>query len=72
MGLALKTFYMPMAMSNCHILIKSNNQVAVRYINIKGGTHSLIQNKDVIQIWTWCRQRNLTIQADYLPGSQNE
>jgi ribonuclease HI len=37
-GLALKTFCKPM--SDCHILIKSDNQVAVRYINTKGGTHS--------------------------------
>ena len=70
MGLALKTFCKHM--SHCHILIKSDNQVAVRYINTKGGTHSLTLNKEAIQIWTWCRQRNLTIQAEYLLGSQNE
>ena len=69
-GLALKTFCKHMF--DCHILIRSDNQVAVRYVNTKGGTHSWILNEEAIQIWTWCRERNLTIQAEYLPGSQNE
>ena len=36
-GLALKTFCKHMF--GCHILVR-DNQVAVRYVNAKGGTHS--------------------------------
>ena len=67
--LALKTLCK--SSQDTHILLKMDNQVAVRYINAKGGTHSHMLNKEAILIWSWCRQQNLTIQAEYLPGALN-
>jgi len=53
------------------ILLRFNNISAVTYINQKGGTHSTQLSNLALEIWKWCLQRQLTIQAEHLPGHLN-
>ena len=48
-----------------------DNISAVRCIKQKGGTHSIQLSNLALEVWEWCLQRQLTIQAEYLPGSLN-
>ena len=66
--LALKTF------ANTQkgpILLRMDNISAVTHINQKGGTHSTQLSNLALEVWKWCLQRQLTIQAEHLPGSLN-
>ena len=67
--LALKAF-----VKNQHhltALLKLDNTTAVAYINNQGGTVS----KDLVSLtrdlWMWCLERNIHIEAQHLPGVLN-
>ncbi len=58
-------------MSNVFVLLKLDSMTAVCYINHKGGTvcpnlMSLTKN-----LWPWCMERNIMLQAQHLPGRLN-
>ena len=53
------------------VLLQMDNITAVSYINQKGGTVSKALCKLAITIWTWCTERKITLQAEYLPGRLN-
>ena len=68
--LALRTFVKNK--KGLSVLLKIDNTTAVAYINNQGGTIS----KDLIILtrdpWMWCLERNIHIQAQYLPGVVNQ
>ena len=66
--LALKTFA---NIQKGPILLRMDNISAVTPINQKGGTHSTQLSNLALEVWEWCLQRQLTIQAEHLPGSLN-
>ena len=66
--LALKTFAND---QKGLILLRMDNVSAVTYINQKGGTHSMQLCDLALQIWEWCIQRGITLQAEHLPGNLN-
>ena len=68
-GLALQSFVSNQ--KNKHILIRMDNRVAIAYVNAKGGTRSKALNQEALEIWGWCLKRNLTIQAEHVPGILN-
>ena len=53
------------------ILLKMDNVSAVTYINQKRGTHSTQLCNLALQIWEWCIQKGITLQAEHLPGNLN-
>ena len=68
--LALKTFASNQLQKGL-ILLRIDNISAVTYINQKRGTHSTQLSNLALEIWEWCLQHQLTIQAEHLPGSLN-
>ena len=66
--LALKTFA---SNQKGLVLLKMDNTSAVTYINQKGGTHSTQLCDLALQIWEWCIQKEITLQAEHLPGCLN-
>ena len=66
--LALKTFA---SNQKGLILLKMDNVSAVTYINQKGGTHSTQLCNLALQIWEWCIQKEIILQAEHLPGISN-
>ena len=48
-----------------------DNRVAIAYVSAKGGIRSKALNQEVLKIWDWCLKRNLTIQAEHVPGILN-
>ena len=67
--LAIKAF--GKTWQNITVLLRLDNVTAVSYINQKGGTVSRALCKLAISIWTWCTERNITIEAEHLPGQLN-
>ena len=61
--LALKTFAND---QKDLILLRMDNVSAVTYINQNGGTHSMQLCDLALQIWEWCIQRGITLQAEHL------
>ena len=53
------------------ILLKMDNVSAVSYINQKGGTHSTQLCNLALEIWEWCLERQILLQAEHLPGILN-
>ena len=68
--LALKTF--AKEHSQCSILCKSENILAVTYLNQKGGVHSNLLCSLALEIWNWCLDRGITLTAEHLPGRDNQ
>ena len=56
---------------NVAVLLCMDNVTAVSYINQKGGTVSKALSQLAITIWTWCKEREITLQAEHLPGQLN-
>ena len=67
--LALKTFVKNK--TKLSVLLKLDNTSAVAYINNQGGTVSKKLVTLTRDLWMWCLERNIHIQAQYLPGAQN-
>ncbi|CEP08910.1 hypothetical protein, partial, partial [Parasitella parasitica] len=60
---ALKTFQIP---TNSTILIRTDNTTSLSYINNHGGTRSLPMLELATQVWNWCIQHNIMIQAQHI------
>ena len=54
-----------------HVLLQSDNKVAIAYINNMGGTKSKKLIDLASQIWQWCLGREITLTGEYLPGHMN-
>lgn len=54
-----------------HVLLQSDNKVAIAYINNMGGTKSKKLINLASQIWQWCLEREITLTGEYLPGDMN-
>uniref|UniRef100_A0A914XGI4 Integrase n=1 Tax=Plectus sambesii TaxID=2011161 RepID=A0A914XGI4_9BILA len=67
--LALKSFLRDVA--DVHVLFQCNNSAAVAYLNKQGGTASRELSNLAIEIWEWCLERNISLQAIHLPGVLN-
>ena len=68
--LALKTFVKHKI--GISVLMKIDNTTAVAYINNQGGTVSKELISLTRDLWMWCLERNIHIQAQYLPGVLNQ
>ena len=64
--LALKTFVKDK--KGVSVLLKIDNTSAVAYINNHGGTVSKELVSLTRDLWMWCLERNIHIQAQHLPG----
>jgi hypothetical protein len=58
--------------SDLQVLIQTDNQTTMTYINKMGGTQSVLCNQVALDLWHWCLQRNIILRADYIPGNQNQ
>ena len=68
--LALKTFVKHK--TGISVLMKIDNTTAVAYINNQGGTVSMKLISLTQDLWMWCLERNIHIQAQYLLGVMNQ
>ena len=68
--LALKTFVKNK--KGISVLLKIDNTTAVAYINYQGGTVSKELVALTRDLWMWCLERNIHIQAQHLPGVLNQ
>ena len=67
--LAIRTFLKDQ--TNIHALVKMDNRTSIAYINRKGGTHSKKLSDLACQLWSWCLNRGITIQAEHIAGIDN-
>uniref|UniRef100_A0A914VC37 Reverse transcriptase domain-containing protein n=1 Tax=Plectus sambesii TaxID=2011161 RepID=A0A914VC37_9BILA len=67
--LALKSFLRDAA--DIHVLFQCDNSAAVAYLNKQGGTASRELSNLAVEIWEWCLERNISLQAIHLPGVLN-
>ena len=67
--LALKTFVKNQ--TGVSVLLKIDNTTAVAYINNQRGTVSKTLVTLTRDLWMWCLERNIHIQAQHLPGVLN-
>ena len=67
--LAIRTFLKDQ--TNIHTLVKMDNRTSIAYINRKGGTHSKKLSDLACQLWSWCLNRGITIQAEHIAGIDN-
>lgn len=57
---------------NEHILILTDNAIAVSYINNMGGIRSTSCNKISRQIWSFCKKKNnIWLVTSHVPGKDN-
>jgi hypothetical protein len=66
--LALKTFPIP---ANSTILIRTDSTTSLSYINKQGGTRSLSLLNLATEVWNWCLNKNIAIQAQHISGIHN-
>ena len=57
--------------SNISILIKSDNSTTVTYINNMGGVIALEVNEIIIELFNFCMNKNINIQASHICGRFN-
>jgi len=67
--LALQTY--AKEKSGISILLQLDNSTAVAYINRRGGTASQKLSQLTKDLWLWCMERNILLQAQHLPGVLN-
>ena len=53
------------------VLIRSDNMTVVSFINYQGGTHSSSLCRLALDLWEWCHQRKIFLQAAHIPGEDN-
>lgn len=53
------------------MLLRVDNRTAIAYINQKGGTHSKPLSDMACKLWSWCLERNMTVQAEHIAGVEN-
>lgn len=68
-GFALKSFLK--SKCNIHVLLLMDNTSAISYINKMGGSTSLVLSSLAFDLWQWCLERSITVEAHHLPGRLN-
>ena len=68
-SLAIKSF--AKEKKNIHIHLKMDNTTTLTYINKYRGTASQELNRLTKELWLWCLDRNITLQATHLAGTLN-
>ena len=53
------------------LLIKSDNSTTVTYINNMGGVKALEVNEIIIELFNFCMNKNINIQASHICGHFN-
>ena len=53
------------------VLIRSDIMTVVSFINYQGGTHSSSLCRLALDLWEWCLQRKIFLQAAHIPGEDN-
>ena len=53
------------------ILVRSDNTTTVSYINHLGGVHAPEISDQIIKLYEFCLERNISIKATYLKGKKN-
>lgn len=66
--LALKTFPIPV---NSTVMIRTDNTTSLSYINKQGGTRSLPLINLATEVWNWCIDNQIMIQAQHIQGLNN-
>lgn len=56
---------------DCKILLRVDNVTAIAYINRQGGCHSKNCLAQARNIYRWCEERNIIIQASYINTKDN-
>ena len=54
-----------------HVLIRLDNRTAISYLNRMGGPSLSLLCQLALEIWNWCLARQITLHAEYLPGTEN-
>ena len=54
-----------------HIHLRMDNRTAVSYVHHMGGTRSPALSRLATQLWQWCLERNISLTAEHLPGTDN-
>ena len=56
-----------------HVHLRMDNRAAVFYVNLlgRGGTHSSVMSRLATQMWQWCLERNISLIAEHLTGTDN-
>ena len=55
----------------CQTEIRHHNSPGVAYIKRMGGTTSPMLSRLTKDLWLWCMERNIMLQAQHLPGVLN-
>ena len=56
---------------DAHVHLRMDNRTAVFYVNRMGGTRSPVMSRLATQLWQWCLERNISLTAEHLPGTDN-
>ena len=56
---------------NIHVKLMMNNTTAISYINKMGGPTSLVLSSLAFDLWQWCLERSIAVEAHHLPGRLN-
>ncbi|XP_006820442.1 uncharacterized protein LOC102805810 [Saccoglossus kowalevskii] len=59
------------AVKNRAVLIRSDNQTVVAYLNKEGGTKSQSLNDHAVAVLKWCAQNKVELMCKHIPGVQN-
>ncbi|CEP08889.1 hypothetical protein [Parasitella parasitica] len=66
--LALQTFRLP---EHSTVLIQTDDTTSLSYMNKQGGNRSLALLDLATDVWNWCLQRKIVIQAQHIGGVNN-
>lgn len=58
--------------SNVHVLLQSDNVSTVVYLNKQGGTKSIHLCELAVEIWKYCLERSISLEAVHIAGVEND
>ena len=68
---AVRSFHRQVQTRPLLIRLLIDNTTTVSYINRMGGTHSQLLSDIACSLWRWCTEKQITLQAEYLPSAEN-
>jgi len=68
---ALQAFQSVVPERPLHVRMFVDNTTCQAYVNKMGGTHSDLLTAMACDLWEWCLDRQITVQADYIPSAEN-
>ncbi|XP_065177287.1 uncharacterized protein LOC135807202 [Sycon ciliatum] len=69
--LALQAFHRVALDRPLHVRLFVDNTTCQAYLNKMGGTHAPHLSQLACQVWEWCLERGITVQAEYIPSAEN-